>query len=93
MAHADDYAASLDPRVQEQVTAAIYSYAQQVDAENTAVPGHTQRVGFANKVVTGEEQIQPLILSACSFASLNAASTDSTVNDAVATLWDIWSGV
>ena len=93
MSHADDYAASLDPRVISQVTGAIMSYAQNVESEGTGVTGHTNRAGFAEKVVTGEEALQPLILSACCFASLSSISTDATVNNAVATLWNLWSGL
>jgi len=93
MALADDYAASLDPRVIAQVTAAIYTEAQNVETEGTGVTGHTTRAAFATKVVTGQQNLQPLILSACAFGSLNAASTDTTVNNTVATLWNLWSGL
>jgi hypothetical protein len=93
MALIDDYAASLDPRVVAQVQAAIYQVAQSVYTEGTGVTGHTTRAAFATKIVTGQEQFQPLILSACSFANLSAASTDTTVTNAVSALWNMWAGV
>ncbi|MHB1950241.1 MAG: hypothetical protein ACYCQK_02050 [Acidiferrobacteraceae bacterium] len=93
MALIDDYAASLDPRVIAQVTAAIHAAAANVYGEASTVTGHTTRAAFANKVATGQVQLQPLILDACSFASLSAASTDSTVSNAVSALWNEWAGV
>lgn len=93
MANADNYAASLDPRVIAQVTASIYSYIQTVEAEGTGVTNHAARLAFANKVSLGQQNLTPLILAVCSFASVNAASTDTTVNNSVATLWNLWSAV
>lgn len=96
MALADSYAASLDPRVISQVTAAIHQTASTVYAESTGVTGHTTRASFANKIATGQYNggnLQPLILDACAFATLTAASTDTTVSNAVAALWNEWAGV
>lgn len=96
MADADNYAASLDPRVIDQVTDAIHNYASTVYGEASTVTGHTTRASFANKIATGQfngGNLQPLILDACSFASLNAASTDIAVGNAVAALWNEWAGV
>lgn len=93
MADADNYAASLDPRVIDTVTSAIHTYAATVYNEGTGVTGHTTRASFANKIANGLVNLQPLILDACSFASLNAASTDTVVGNAVASLWNEWAGV
>jgi hypothetical protein len=92
MALPDNYAASLDPRVISQVTAAIYLEAQTVYTEASPPANHPARAAFATNVVTGKVNLQPLILSACCFASLTAASTDTTVNNAVAALWNTWAG-
>lgn len=93
MALIDDYAASLDPRVQAQVTAAIHAQAANVYGEAGTVTGHTTRASFATKVATGIINLQPLILDACSFATLSATSTDTAVSNAVAALWNEWAGV
>lgn len=96
MALADAYAASLDPRVQAQVTAAIHLGASTVYNEGTGVTGHTTRAAFAHQISSGQfngGNLQPLILDACSFASLTAASTDTAANNAVAALWNEWAGV
>ena len=90
---ADSYAASFDPRVIAQLTAAIHQCASNVYGEASTVTGHTTRAAFANKVAIGAVDLQPLILDACSFASLNATSSDSTAGDAVAALWNEWAGV
>lgn len=92
MAYPDEYAASLDPRIISQVTAAIYSYAATVYTESNPPTNHAARAAFATKVVGGNVNLQPLILSACSFASLAAASTDVAVGNAVASLWNLWAG-
>jgi hypothetical protein len=156
----DDYAASLDPRVIAQVTAAIHAEAANVYTEGTTVtsgsnnaalpqatinvastaifnaPGqfvvtiagaavtvnftgttsttftgctggtgtlltgqavtradHQKRAAFANLVATGQVNLAPLILDAASYASLTAASSDTTVSNAVAALWNEWAGV
>lgn len=91
MALSDSYAAASDPRVISQVTAAIYSTAANVYSETNPPTNHPARAAFATKVVTGQQSLQPLILSACSFASLDAASTDTTVSNAVAALWNMWA--
>lgn len=91
MALIDDYAAAQDPRVIAQVTAAIYAEAQNVYVE-TGVTNHAARAVFATKVVTGQQNFTPLILSACAFASLTSASSDTTVNNSVASLWNLWAG-
>lgn len=88
MAFADDTAAANDPRVISQVTAAIYTEAEQIYS-TSAVAAQKQ---FATKVVTGQQNLTPLILSAVSFGSLTSASTDTSVSNAVATLWPMWSG-
>lgn len=91
MAHADDYEASLDPRVISQVTAAIYSAAQQIYTEASPPPNHAGRATFANKIMSNQVNLQALIASACCFASLNASSTDTAVNNAVFSLWNTWA--
>lgn len=91
MALIDNFAAAQDPRVISQVTSAIYLAAENIYVE-TGVTNHAARAAFATKVVTGQQSLVPLILSACSFASLTAASTDVTVNNAVASLWNLWAG-
>lgn len=98
---ADSYAASLDPRVIAQVTGAIYAYMQTVESE--AITGaitqsiHNSRLLLANKIAIGNQSLQPLILSACTFASLNGmtglATTDTQASNAVAALWNLWSDV
>jgi hypothetical protein len=155
----DDYAASLDPRVIAQVTAAIHTAASNVYTEGTTIAAgsngqalpqatinvaavsalfgtlgqfvviingaavtinftgttgtsftgcsggtgtlatgqrvtlgnHTARAAFANQVAIGVVNLAPLILDAASFANLTAASTDATVNNAVASLWNEWA--
>lgn len=87
----DDYAAAQDPRVIAQVTAAIYAAAENVYTESSTVTNHAGRAAFATKIATGEQNLQPLILSACSFAGLNSTSTDQTVQNAVAALWGLWA--
>lgn len=87
----DDYAASLDPRVVAQVTSAIYQVASNVYSEVSTTPGHATRAAFATQVTTGKQNLQPLILSAVAFASLDAASTDQTVTNAVSALWNQWA--
>lgn len=88
--NADNYAASLDPRMQASITAAIYAYAQQIYGT-----GDAGDKAFATKVVSGIVNLQPLIASACSYASLTALSTapssDTTINATVATLWPMWA--
>lgn len=91
MALIDNFAAAQDPRVISQVTSAIYLEAETVYTES-GVTNHAARAVFATKVVTGLQNLTPLILSACAFASLTAASTDTTVNNAVAALWNLWAG-
>ncbi len=54
----DDYAASLDPRVVAQVTAAIYAQAQNVYTETVTSQTPARKV-FATKVVTGQQQLWP----------------------------------
>lgn len=93
MALVDNWAAAQDPRVIAQLTAAIYGYLQNVESEATATPSHSNRLVLANKIAIGLQPLQPLILSACCFGALSAASTDTTVNNAVATLWNLWAGV
>ena len=93
MGLSDNYAASLDPRVMQQVTAAIYAELQQIESEASTTPNHAERLKFATQVATGLQNLQPLILSATSFANLTATSTDTTVSDTIATLWNLWSGV
>jgi hypothetical protein len=92
MALADEYAAALDPRVQGQVSAAILAAAQNIYVEASPPANHPARAAFATKVILGQVALQPLIFSTCAFASLTAASTDTTVNNAVATLWNTWAG-
>ncbi len=91
MALIDDYAAAQDPRVIAQVTAAIYSIAANVYSEVSTTPGHPSRALFATEVVTGKQQMSPLILSACAFATLTSASTDTAVTNAVSALWSMWA--
>ena len=91
MALIDNIAASQDPRVIAQVTSAIYLAAETVYSELSSVTGHVARAQFASKVTTGQVALQPLIVSACCFASLTSASTDTTVNNTVATLWQMWA--
>lgn len=156
----DDYAASLDPRVIAQVTAAIHAEAANVYTEGTtiasgsnaaALPQSTidvaavsalfptvgqfiviingtavtinytgttsttftgcsggtgtlvtgqavqlanqqARAKFANQVATGVVNLEPLILDTAAFANLTAASSDTTVSNAVASLWNEWAG-
>lgn len=92
MAFADSYAASLDPRVISSVTAAIYSQAATVYTEASPPTNHLARATFATNVVTGKLSLSPLILSACAFAQLTAATADVTVGNAVAALWNTWAG-
>jgi hypothetical protein len=91
MGLADDYAASLDPRVIAQVSAAILAAAQNIYTEASPPANHPARAVLATKVMLGQISLQPLIFTACAFASLTAASTDITVNNAVATLWNTWA--
>lgn len=91
MALADLYAASQDPRVIAQVTAAIYQVSANVYSEVNTVAGHATRAAFATKVTTGNQNLSPLILSVCAFASISAASTDTTVLNAVSALWSQWA--
>lgn len=53
---------------------------------------HAARAAFATKVANGQVNVSSLILSAVAFATLNSASTDTTVTNAVATLWNQWAG-
>jgi hypothetical protein len=87
----DDYAAAQDPRVVAQVTAAIYAAAANIYSEASTVTNHASRAAFATKIATGQQNLSPLILSAASFAGLTAASTDTTVSNAVAALWSMWA--
>lgn len=91
MALIDTFAAAQDPRVISQVTSAIYLQAENVYVE-TGVTNHAARAVFATKIVTGLQNLQPLILSACAFATLTAQSTDAAVSNAVAALWNLWAG-
>jgi hypothetical protein len=93
MGFADNFAASKDPRVIDQVTAAIYGYLQTVESEVSTTANHVARLNFANRVALGIQSLDPLILNACCFASLSATSTDQSCSNAVATLWNLWSGV
>lgn len=94
---ADNYAAAQDPRVIGAVTAAIYAEATNVYNEATTVTGHTTRAAFAHQISQGTVNLNPLILSAVCFASLTALSTgptsDTNINNAVASLWNQWAGV
>ncbi len=91
MALLDDYAAAQDPRVIAQVIAGIYAYLETMYAE-TGVTNHAARAIFGTKVATGQQNLTPLILTACSFGSLTAASTDVAVGNAIAALWNLWAG-
>lgn len=93
MALLDSFAATKDPRVVGQVTAAIYLGASNVYSEAGSVTGHVTRAAFATKISTGGQSFDPLIQSACAFASLTSSSSDTTVNNAVASLWNLWAGV
>jgi hypothetical protein len=91
MAFIDNYvSATQDQRVIAQVTAAILTYAEQVYSSD-ANPDNRQSI-FASKVSLGQLNLGALIQSAVSFANLSAASSDTTVSNAVATLWPMWSG-
>jgi hypothetical protein len=92
MALNDLYLAANDPRVVGQVTAAIYQAAATIYTESNPPANHATRATFATKVATGTVSLQPLILSTCAFASLTTSSTDTTVNNAVASLWNLWAG-
>ena len=96
MSLADDYAASLDPRVISQVTAAIYAFAETVDNEVNTTPNHAVRVTLANLIVTGQKALPPLVTHVCCFAHVTGLSTaptsDTTVNNAVAACWNLWAG-
>lgn len=92
MGLADDFTASNDPHVQAQVTMAIYAAAQNIYTEASPPTNHPARAAFATRVLSGQLPLQPLIASACAFASLTVSSTDTTVDDAVATMWNTWAG-
>lgn len=53
---------------------------------------HAVRALFATRVSSGLVSFPDLILSAVAFATLNDSSTDTTVSNAVATLWNMWAG-
>lgn len=55
------------------------------------VANHATRAKFANQVATGQVNLTPLILDACAFAALTSQSTDTTVSNAVASLWNEWA--
>lgn len=93
MALIDNYNAAQDGRVKDQVIAAIYQIAANVYGEVNTTTGHTQRAAFATKIANGLIPLDPLVLSACAFASLNATSSDTTVTNAVSALWNMWAGV
>ncbi len=92
MALIDNYTSALNPIVQAQVTTALYGYANNVYSEASTVTNHTTRAAFANEVVNGRVALQPLIATACAFASLTDTSTDTTVSNAVAALWNLFAG-
>jgi hypothetical protein len=93
MALADDFTAANDPRVIAQVTAAIYANLQNIESEAPATNGHANRLVLAKTIALGQQPLQPLIFSAVCFGSLTISSTDTAVSNAVATLWNLWSGV
>jgi hypothetical protein len=59
--------------------------------QRVTLANHTARAAFANQVAGGQVNLAPLILDACSFAALTAASTDTAVSNAVASLWNEWA--
>lgn len=75
-----------------QVTASIHLAASNVYAEANPPANHAARAAFATKVTTGQQSLGPLIVSAVAFGSLGAASSDISVNNAVAALWNMWAG-
>lgn len=91
---ADAYSAATHPYVQAQVTAAIYAAAANVYGEAGTVSGHASRAALARNVTTGAQSLIPLVYSVCAFASLASDTTnsDTTVNNAVAALWNMWAG-
>jgi hypothetical protein len=92
VAYLDDYAASLDPRVQNQVKAAFYNFASGVVGNASPPADQAQRVTLATNVLNGNVNWESLILGVCAFAHLTAGSSDTTVGNAVAAMWSAFAG-
>jgi hypothetical protein len=95
MAYAIQYDLANDPTFLKRVTMAMLDYAHDVSSEDPGTANHVVRLAFATTVVNNPGTKAGAVSEAiCAFAgTLSAGSTDQNIKDAVAALWDLFSGV
>jgi len=92
MAFSDDFAASNNPIIQNQIKMALYEFASGIISETPQPTDHTQRLAFATAVLNGTVNWESLILAICAFGSVTTATTDASVSNYVAACWSAFSG-
>lgn len=91
-AYSDDFATFSDFGFQQRCIMSLYNQAVAIYFESNLTPGHAARAGYATKILSGQINVQQLVI-ALAAQHLTLASTDAQIDTTVDTLFNSFAGV
>ncbi len=93
MSLASEYSDSQDQSFINTVQIAICAAAVAISSEVNTTTNHANRCALAKAVLAGPSSHAPLFAASLASQGINKASTDTAINNGVASVWDAHAGV